>query len=89
VGFILIVDNNPEIKERWHVAGNVILWVVFYFWAVWVFDALLPARSEQTPFETYLEGQAQGYTSGGASAQSQTPEAKDLAKQLSAEGIQR
>ena len=87
MGFILFIDNDPEIKERWHGAGTVILWVIFYFWAVWVFDALLPSKSEQSPFEAYWGGQVQSFISGNASAHARTPEEQDL--QMTAEGIRR
>ena len=58
-----------EIKSRWWEAGEVVLWVVFYFWAVWIFNAFLPPKPEQTPFETYLGNQLRQQTDGGASAE--------------------
>jgi hypothetical protein len=43
-----------ETESRWWGVGQVVLWVVFYFWAVWILNAFLPPKPEQTPFETYL-----------------------------------
>jgi hypothetical protein len=45
------------------------VWVIFYFWAVWIFNAFLPPTPEQTPFETYLGKQAGRQAEGGAWAE--------------------
>jgi hypothetical protein len=58
-----------ETKSRWWGAGEFVLWVVFYFWAVWIFNAFLPPKPEQTPFEAYLGNQVREQTDGGASAE--------------------
>jgi hypothetical protein len=55
-----------ETKSRWMGVGEVLLWVVFYFWAVWIFNALLPPKPEQTPFETYLKNRISEQNDGGA-----------------------
>lgn len=49
-----------ETESRWWLVGELILCVVFYFSAVWIFDALLPPKPEQTPFESYLGKQLNG-----------------------------
>jgi hypothetical protein len=53
--FYLSMADAHETESRWTGVGEVILWVVFYFWAVWIFNAFLPPKPEQTPFETYLK----------------------------------
>jgi hypothetical protein len=83
-GFILSMDSDHKIEKRWRGAGEVILWVVYFFWAVWVFNAFLPPKPEQTPFETYLGKQMKRPSSGRAGAQPWTPEARDLAEQTAA-----
>jgi hypothetical protein len=55
-----------ETEKRWSGVGELVLWVAFYFWAVWVFNAFLPPKPEQTPFEAYLKNQIQGQNEGGA-----------------------
>ena len=54
-----------ETESRWWAVSEFVLWVVLYFCVVWVFNSLLPAKPEQTPFETYLGKQMEG----GASAE--------------------
>jgi hypothetical protein len=78
------MDNVHKIEKRWPGAGEVILWVIYLFWAVWVFNALLPPRPEQTPFETYLGRQLLAQPRGHAAAQPWTPEARDLSEQMAA-----
>jgi hypothetical protein len=78
------MDNAHGIKRRWRAAGEVILWVIYFLWAVWVFNALLPPTPEHTLFETYLEKQMRGPDFGRAQAQPWTPEARDLAEQMGA-----
>jgi hypothetical protein len=80
------MDNTHEIEKRWHGAGDVVLWVVYFFWALWVFDALLPPKPEQTPFETYLGKQLGGQSGGRSSAQPWSPEARDQSERMAAEG---
>jgi len=53
--FHLGMGDARETESRWRGIGEVLVWVVFYFWAVWIFNALLPPRPEQTPFESYLK----------------------------------
>ncbi len=53
------MGNVHETEKRWSRAGEVVLWVVFYFWAVWIFNAFLPPKPDQTPFEVYLKNQIQ------------------------------
>lgn len=43
--------NVHETESRWGI-GEYVLCVVFYFSAVWIFNAFLPPKPEQTPFET-------------------------------------
>jgi hypothetical protein len=83
-GFILTMDNVHKTEKRWAGAGEVILWMIYFFWAVWVFNAFLPPKPEQTPFETYLGKQMRGPGGGSAGAQPWTPEARDLAEQKAA-----
>ena len=49
-----------ETESRWTRVGEVVLWVIFYFWGLWIFNAFLPPKPEQTPFETYLKNQMWG-----------------------------
>ena len=49
------MGNAHETKSRWKGVSEVVLWIVFYFWAVWIFNAFLPPKPEQTPFEAYLK----------------------------------
>ena len=90
-GFILTVDNAREIEKRWRGAGEVVLWFIYFFWAVWVFNALLPPKPEQTPFEVYLGkqlgGQLGGHKGDGASAQPWSPETRDMSERTAAEGV--
>jgi len=81
------MDNIHKAETRWSGAGEVVLWVIFYFWAVWIFNAFLPPKPEQTPFETYLGNQAWDQNDGRAAAQSRTPEARELSAQMAAEGV--
>jgi hypothetical protein len=60
------MGETHEPESRWAKIGEIILWVVFYFCAVWILDALLPPKPEQTPFEAYLKGQVQGQYKGDA-----------------------
>lgn len=60
------MGNFHETQRRWSGAGEVVLWVVFYFWAVWIFNAFLPPKPQQTPFEAYLKNQIQEQNDGGA-----------------------
>jgi hypothetical protein len=68
-GFYLSMGNVHETEGRWWGVGEFVLWVIFYFWAVWTFNALLPPKPEQTPFEAYLGQQVGQQTEGGASAE--------------------
>ena len=63
------MDNVHETQSRWWGVGEFVLWVIFYFWAVWTFNAFLPPKTEQTPFETYLGKQVGQQTGGGAGAE--------------------
>jgi hypothetical protein len=57
-----------ETESRWWGVAEFVLWVVFYFSAVWIFNAFLPPKPEQTPFETYLGKQVR-QTEGGGQAE--------------------
>jgi hypothetical protein len=59
------MGNLHETENRWTRVGEVVLWVVFYFWAVWIFNAFLPPKPEQTPFESYLKKSISGQNYGG------------------------
>lgn len=87
MGFILTMDNAPEIAKRRCGAGEVVLWVVYFFWAIWLFAALLPPKPEQTPFEAYLGRQLGGHSGGRASAQPWSAEAMDLSERMAAGGV--
>ncbi len=67
--FHLSVGEVHEIKNPWWGVGECVLWIVFYFWAVWIFDALLPPKPEQTPFESYLRNQIREQTDSGTWAE--------------------
>jgi hypothetical protein len=84
VGFILTMGNAPETAKRWHGAGEIFLWVIYLFWAVWVFNAFLPPRPELTPFENYLGSQLGRRSSSHASGQAWTSEAKDMSERKAA-----
>ena len=60
------MGNVQETESRWWGVGEFVLWVVFYFWAVWIFNAFLPPKPEQTLFEEYLEKQVSQQTEGSA-----------------------
>ena len=64
------MGNAHESERRWAGIGEVVLCVVFYFWAVWIFNAFLPPKPEQTPFEAYLKNQMWEQDSGGDSLES-------------------
>jgi hypothetical protein len=87
LGFILTMNSAPEIAKRWRGAGEVVLWAVYFFWAVWLFAALLPPKPEQTPFEAYLGKQLGGHSSSHASAQPWSPAARDLSEQMAAGAV--
>ncbi|HTY86063.1 MAG TPA: hypothetical protein VMB80_01250 [Candidatus Acidoferrum sp.] len=76
-------------ESRWSVAGEVILWVIFYFWAVWIFNAFLPPKPDQTPFEAYVGKQLWQPADGSAAAQARTPEAQEQSAQMMSEGMRR
>lgn len=72
------VDNRDNIDSRWSAFGELLVWVVFFFWAVWLFNAFLPPKSDQTEFETYLSRMMGQSSSGGAAATpSRTPNTQD------------
>jgi hypothetical protein len=85
MGFILTMDNAHKVANRWRGAGDVVMWVIYFFWALWVFDALLPPKPEQTPFESYFGRQLGQRPSGQASAQPWSSEAMDQADRRAAE----
>jgi hypothetical protein len=78
------MDNVHKTGKRWQGTGEVVLWVIYFFWAVWLFNAFLPPQPDQTPFETYLGRQLMRQPSGHAGAQPWTPEARDQAEQMAA-----
>lgn len=59
-GFYLSMGEVREPESRWWIVAECILWVLVYFSAVWIFNALLPPKPEQTPFEKYLGRQLSG-----------------------------
>ena len=65
------MGNVHETESRWTGIGEAVLWVVFYFWAVWIVNAFLPPKPEQTPFEAYLKNQAWGQSGGAGSERDQ------------------
>jgi hypothetical protein len=71
--FYLSMGNLHETESRWTRVGEVVLWIVFYFWAVWIFNAFLPPKPEQTPFETYLKNTISEQNYGGASSERDLP----------------
>jgi len=81
------MGNVCKTESRWPGAGEVVLWVVFYFWSVWIFNAFLPPKPDQTPFEAYMGKELWAQSDGSATAQSRTPEAQDLSAQMAAEGM--
>jgi hypothetical protein len=78
------MDAAHKNGKSWRGAGEVILWMIYIFWAVWVFNALLPPKPEQTLFESYLGSQMKRPNGGQAGAQPWTPEARDQAEQRAA-----
>jgi hypothetical protein len=84
-GFIESMANGDDIDGRWSAAGELMVWIIFFFWAVWLFNAFLPPRSESTAFEAYLGqqfGQQPGPPNGGSSpAQSRMPGDRDRGEQ--------
>jgi len=81
------MDNVHKAEKFWSWTGigEVVLWIVFYFWAVWIFNAFLPARPDRTPVESYLGKQLWERT--GATAGAQSAEARELSDETAAEGI--
>ena len=65
----LSMGNVHETESRWWGVGEFVLWVIFYFWAVWTFSLFLPPKPEQTPFEVYLGKQIGQQTEGGDRAE--------------------
>jgi hypothetical protein len=78
------MGNDPEIAKRWRGAGEIFLWVIYFFWAAWVFVAFLPPKPEQTPFEAFMSRQLGGRSFGHDAVRPGTPEAKDLSEQMAA-----
>jgi len=72
------MDNAHENRRRWQVAGEVVFWVICYFWAVWIISALLPPKPAQTPFDAYMNGQLSQQISGHSSSQTRSAEAGNL-----------
>ncbi len=68
-GLYLSMGKVYQTESRWWGVGEFVVWVIFYFWAVWILNAFLPPRSEQTPFEAYLGKQVRQQTEGGAWAE--------------------
>lgn len=68
-GLYFSMGNVHETESRWWGVCEFVLWVVFYFCAVWIFNAFLPPKPEQTPFEEYLGKQVRQQTEGGAQAE--------------------
>jgi len=66
-GFYSNMGDVHETEKWWSGVGELVLWVAFYFWAVWIFIAFLPPKPEQTPFEAYLKNQIQQQTDGARS----------------------
>ena len=58
------MDSGDDIDRRWSAAGELMVWIIFFFWAVWLFNAFLPPKSESTAFEAYF-GQQLGPPNGG------------------------
>jgi len=72
------MDNGDDSNGRWSAAGEVVLWVFFFLWAVWIFNALLPPAPDRTAFEAYLGQQlSQPSGSGAAAAQSRMRDARE------------
>ena len=78
------MDNAHRTEKSWRGAGEVLLWLIYFFWAVWVFNAFLPPKPEKTPFETFLGRQMGGPGEGRGDVQSWSPEARDRAEQMAA-----
>ena len=72
------MDNAHENRRRWQAAGEVVVWVICYFWAVWIISALLPPKPVQTPFDAYMNGQLSQQVSGHSSSQTPSAEAGNL-----------
>jgi len=71
------MGNGDASDGRWAAAGEVVLWLFFFLWAVWLFNAFLPPAPDQTAFEAYL-GQQFGQQNGAtADAQSRMRDARE------------
>jgi len=75
-GFIWSTGNGDESDGCWSAAGEVVLWVFFFLWAVWILNAFLPPAPDQTSFEAYL-GRQLTPNDSGAAAQSRMRDARE------------
>jgi len=72
------MDTAHENRRRWQVAGEAVFWVVCYFWAVWLLNALLPPQPAVTPFDALVNSQLGQQVSGHSSTQGRSAEAENL-----------
>jgi len=49
------MDRARETRKTWSAIGELLFWVILYFWAVWFFNLMLPAVPEQTPVEVFMQ----------------------------------
>lgn len=83
--FRFSMDRSPETRKRWGAVGTFVFWVVVYFWAVWLFDQLLPPVPEQTPLEVLIQGQVGNRREGGDAPEEQQLEDATLPEQRATE----
>ena len=79
MGFRAAMESAPEDRSGWETAATILGWVVVYFWAVWLFNAMLPPVPEQTPVEVLMQ-QRMNTRGDGSSA----PAAREAAEQQAA-----
>ena len=68
---------GDDIDTRWSSFGELLMWIAFFFWAVWLFNEFLPARSDQTAFDSYFSQFSGSPDQGAAGAPSRRPDMQD------------
>jgi hypothetical protein len=69
--------DDDDIDTRWSSFGELLVWIVFFFWTVWLFNAFVPSKSDQTSFDSYISQLGGSPKQGAAGAPSQRPDMQD------------
>ena len=84
----MVMDNVPKTEKRWRTAGEILLWMVYLFWAVWLINAFLPPKPEQTLFEVYMGKQMSGHLGDQTGDEPATRAPRNRLERLNAGGGQ-